>query len=154
MILELLKNKHYSFLLLGAILFLMLFSIKDMNENLVINIHDTYYVISSKDAFVLSGSTFFFTGFFYFIFDFFKVPLFAFLSLIHVYGSLIFISVIFYYFNMALSLESIRSFAVIDTVDYNFRIIISLLIFGFLQLIFVINLITSIFKKLSNLATQ
>jgi hypothetical protein len=154
MILELLRNKHYSLLLLGAILFLILFSIKDMNEKLVINIHDTYYVISSKDAFVLSSSTFFFTAFFYFIFDFFKVPLFAFLSLIHVYGSLIFISIIFYYFNIGLSLESIRSFSIIDTVDYNFRIIISLLIFSILQFLFVINLILSIIKKLSNLAPQ
>jgi O-antigen/teichoic acid export membrane protein len=68
MILELLRNKHYSLLLLGAIFFLILFSIKDTNEKLVINIHDTYYVISSKDAFVLSSSTFFLTGLFYLIY--------------------------------------------------------------------------------------
>lgn len=154
MILEFLKNKYYSLLFLVSIIFLILYFNEYMNENLVINIHDNYYVIKSKHAFVLFGSIFFFTGFFYLIFDFFKIQLFQVLSLIHVYGSLIFISLIFYYLNREMSLESIKRFAVIDTVDYNFRAIISLLIFVGLQLLFVFNFFISIIKKLSNLATQ
>lgn len=154
MILEFLKNKYYSLLLLVSIIFLILYFNEHINENLVINIHDTYYVIKSKHAFVLFGSIFFSAGFFYLIFDFLKIQLFPVLSLIHVYGSLIFISLIFYYFNIGLSLESIKRFAVIDTVDYNFRIIVSLLFFAFFQLIFIINLILSIIKKLSISATQ
>jgi heme/copper-type cytochrome/quinol oxidase subunit 1 len=125
-----------------------------MNENLVINIHDTYYVIKYKHAFVLFGSIFFLAGFFYLIFDFFKIQLFPVLSLIHVYGSLIFISLILYYLNREMSMESIKRFAVIDTVDYNFRTIISLFIFAGLQLLFVLNLFISITKKLSISGTQ
>lgn len=154
MFLEILRNKHYSLLLLGAILFLMLFHIKELNEKLVINIHDTYYVISSKDAFVLSSSTFFLAGLFYLIFDFYKIKLISILSLIHVYGSLIFIPLTFYYFRVGLSLESIQRFGVVDAVDYNLRTIISLLIFAGLQLLFVFNLFISIIKKLSNIATH
>jgi len=114
----------------------------------VINIHDTYYVISSKDAFVLSSSTFFLTGLFYLIFDFYKIKLISILSLIHIYGSLIFISLTFYYFRVGLSLESIQRFGVVDAVDYNTRIIISLLFFVILQLVLVLNLIISTIKKL------
>lgn len=154
MILEFLKNKNYSLLLLVSIMFLILYFNEHINENLVLNIHDTYYVIKSKHAFVLFGSIFFFAGFFYSIFDFFKIQLFPVLSLIHVYGSLIFISLIFYYFNIGLSLESIKRFDVIDTVDYNFRIIVSLLFFAGIQLLFVFNLFISIIKKLSISATQ
>lgn len=97
MILELLKSKSYFLLLLAAILFLILSFIGDKNETLDINVHDTYYVITFQQAYILLCLIFFITGLIYFIFNFFGIQFISILSLIHVYGSLIFIGLFFYY---------------------------------------------------------
>jgi hypothetical protein len=146
--LELLKNRSYYLLFLAATLFLTLSFKVDKNQTLDINVHDTYYIILQQDAFILLFLTFIITGLFYLIFDYCKIQLISFLSFSHTYGSLIFIVLFFYY------LDKINSTSIFNSFDYNFRIIITLLNFVFLQFIFVINLITSIIKKLSNLAPQ
>ncbi|GGD32352.1 hypothetical protein [Flavobacterium orientale] len=151
MILKLLKNKSYFFLLLASILFLVLSYIGDKNEILDINVHDTYYIISRQHSFILLCLIFSTTGLFYFVFDFFKIKFVSILSLVHVYGSLIFIGLFFYYLHLV---NSVEDFPLFDSIDYNFRIIVSLLFFAGLQLLFVFNLFISIIKKLSNLATQ
>lgn len=135
MILELLKNKPYLLLLLVAILFLILSFIGDKNETFVINVHDTYYVINFQHAFILLCLIFFITGLIYFIFNFFEIQFISILSLIHVYGSLIFLGMFFYY------LGKINSSSIFDSIDYNLRTIISLLIFAGLQLLFVFNIL-------------
>lgn len=148
MILELLKNKSYFLLLLASILFLVLFLTIDKNERFVINIYDTYYVAEFQHGFVILFVMFLTTGLFYLICDYFKIKIISILSLSHVYSSLITIGLFFYY------LDKVNSSSIFNSIDYNFRINISLLIFIILQFIFVINLITSIIKKLRNLALQ
>jgi hypothetical protein len=147
----LLKNKPY--LLLLSVSFIMYFFsfIWDKKETLDINIHDTYYIIEFQNGFILLSLSFLTTGLFYLIFDYFKIQLFYFLSRIHIYGSLVIIGLFFFYLH---KINSAEDFQLFDSIDYNFRIIISLLIFVFLQLIFAINLITSIIKKLSNLTSK
>ena len=147
MILELLKNKPYYLLLLAAILFLMLSLTIDKNEMMDINIHDTYFVIAFQDGFILLCLIFFITGLIYLISDV-KIQFVSILSLIHVYGSLFFLGMFFYY------LGKIKTSSIFDSIDYNLRTIISLLIFAGLQLLFVFNFFISIIKKLSNLASQ
>jgi hypothetical protein len=135
MILELLKNKPYFLLLLAAISFLILSFTSDKNETFVVNVHDTYYVITFQHAYILLCLIFFITGLIYFIFNFFEIQFISILSLIHVYGSLIFLGVFFYY------LGKINSSSIFDSIDYNLRTIISLLIFAGLQLLFVFNIL-------------
>jgi len=147
MILDFLKNKHYSLLILVSILFLILSSVGDKSETLDINIHDTYYVITFQHAYILLCLICFITGLIYLISEV-KIHLLSILSLIHVYGSLFFLGMFFYY------LGKINTSSIFDSIDYNLRTIISLLIFVGLQLLFVFNLFISIIKKLSNLASQ
>jgi heme/copper-type cytochrome/quinol oxidase subunit 1 len=135
MILELLKNKPYFLLLLAAISFLILSFIVNKKETLDFNVHDTYYVITFQHAYILLCLIFFITGLIYFIFNFFEIQFISILSLIHVYGSLIFLGVFFYY------LGKINSSSIFDSIDYNLRTIISLLIFAGLQLLFVFNIL-------------
>ena len=148
MILELLKNKPYFLLLLAAILFLILSFIGDKNETFVINVHDTYYVITFQHAYILLCLLFFSSGLINLLFNFFEIKFISILSLIHVYGSLIFLGVFFYY------LGKINSSSIFDSIDYNLRTIFSLLIFVGLQFLIVFNLLISIIKKLSISATQ
>lgn len=135
MILELLKNKPYFLLLLAAISFLILSFTVDKKETLDFNVHDTYYVITFQHAYILLCLIFFITGLIYFIFNFFEIQFISILSLIHVYGSLIFLGIFFYY------LGKINSSSIFDSIDYNLRTIISLLIFAGLQLLFVFNIL-------------
>jgi hypothetical protein len=135
MILELLKNKPYFLLLLAAISFLILSFTSDKNETFVVNVHDTYYIITFQHAYILLCLIFFITGMIYFIFNFFEILFISILSLIHVYGSLIFLGMFFYY------LGKINSSSIFDSIDYNSRTIISLLIFAGLQLLFVFNIL-------------
>lgn len=135
MILELLKNKPYFLLLLAAISFLILSFTVDKKETLDFNVHDTYYVITFQHAYILLCLIFFITGLIYFIFNFFEIQFISILSLIHVYGSLIFLGIFFYY------LGKINSSSIFDSIDYNLRAIISLLIFAGLQLLFVFNIL-------------
>jgi heme/copper-type cytochrome/quinol oxidase subunit 1 len=135
MILELLKNKSYFLLLLAAITFLILSFTVDKKETLDINVHDTYYVITFQHACILLCSIFFITGMIYFIFNFFEIQFISILSLIHVYGTLVFLGMFFYY------LGKINSSSIFDSIDYNSKTIISLLIFAGLQLLFVFNIL-------------
>lgn len=148
MILEFIKNKHYYLFLLASILFLILSFMGDKDETLDINVHDTYYIISRQHSFILLCLIFLTTGLFYFVFYFFKIQFVSILSLVHVYGSLFFLGIFFYY------LGKINSSSIFDSIDYNLRTIISLFIFAGLQLLFVFNLFISIIKKLSYSATQ
>lgn len=147
MILELLKNKPYFLLLLAAISFLILSFTGDKNETLNINVHDTYYVITFQHAYILLCLVFLITGLIYLI-SVVKIQFVSILSLIHVYGSLFFLGIFFYY------LDRINTSSIFDSINYNLRTIISLLIFAGLQLLFVFNLFISIIKKLSISATQ
>ena len=147
MILELLKNKPYFLLLLAAISFLILSFTGDKNETLDINVHDTYYVITFQHAYILLCLIFFITGLIYLISDV-KIQFVSILSLIHNYGSLFFLGIFFYY------LDRINTSSIFDSINYNLRTIISLLIFAGLQLLFVFNLFISIIKKLSISSTQ
>lgn len=135
MILGLLKSKPYFLSLLAAISFLILSFTSDKNETFVVNVHDTYYVITFQHAYILLCLIFFITGLIYFIFNFFEIQFISILTLIHVYGSLIFLGIFFYY------LGKINSSSIFDSIDYNLRTIISLLIFAGLQLLFVFNIL-------------
>jgi heme/copper-type cytochrome/quinol oxidase subunit 1 len=135
-------------LLLAAITFLILSFTVDKKETLDINVHDTYYVITFQHAYILLCLIFFITGLIYLIFNFFEIQFISILSLIHIYGSMIFLGMFFYY------LGKINSSSIFDSIDYNLRTIISLFIFAGLQLLFVFNLFISIIKKLSYSATQ
>lgn len=146
--LELLKRKSYFLLLLTSFLFLVLFLTTNVNERFVVNIHDTYYVVEFQHCFILLFLTFLTSGVLYLASSFFKIQLFSFLSMIYIYGSLVFIGLFFYYLNNA------NSSSIFNSIDYSFRMNISLLIFIILQFIFAINLITSIIKKLSNLTSK
>jgi len=147
----LLKSKPYLLLLFVSIIMYVFSFNWDKKETLDINIHDTYYIIEFQNGFILLCLSFLTTGLIYLIFDYFKIQLFYFLSRIHIYGSLVFIGLFFFYLN---KINSAEDFQLFDSIDYNFRIIISLLLFVFLQFIFLLNLIISIIKKLSSSATQ
>jgi hypothetical protein len=138
MILELLKNKSYFLLLLAAISFLILSFTCYKNETFVVNVHDTYYVITFQHAYILFSLILFIIGLIYLIFNFFKIQFNLILSLSHVYSSLVFIGLFFYYLNRA---NSVKEFPLFDSIDYNLRTIISLLIFVGLQLLFIFNIL-------------
>ena len=138
-------------LLLVAILFLILSFIGDKNETFVINVHDTYYVITFQHAYILLCLLFFSTGLINLLFNFFEIQFISILSLIHIYGSLIFIGLFFYYLYR---INSAEGFPIFESWTDNFMIIISLLIFMILQFIFIMNLIIPIIKKLHNLASE
>lgn len=151
MILELLKNKPYCLFLLASILFLIVTFTVDKNETLDINIHDTYYIILFKDVSILLSLLFFALVIIYVVLDFFRIQLFSIFSSVHVYGSLISVLLIFYYFY---KIQTEKDFQIFNTIDYNFRLFFSMLLFLFLQVILIINLVASIIKKLSNLTPQ
>lgn len=114
----LLKSKPYLLLLFVSIIMYVFSFIWDKKETLDINIHDTYYILEFQNGFILLSLSFLITGLIYLIFDYFKIQLFYFLSYIHIYGSLVFIGLFFFYLN---KINSAEDFQLFDSIDYNFQ---------------------------------
>lgn len=128
------KDVPYFLLVITAItLFFIRFFISE-KSNLNINVGDTYFVASMKDAIVLLGIVFLFFGVFYWLSDKFKFSLNAVLSNIHIFGTLI-LSLLFFFFNYK-SVQKLKQTPVfseiMNSVDYNSYMIFCLMAIIFL----------------------
>ncbi len=139
---------HLFSIITAVILFFIRFFINE-KSNLNINVGDTYFVASLKDAIVLFGIVFLFLGIFYWLSDEFKFSLNAFLSNTHIFGTLI-LSFLFFFFNY----KSVRKLKqtpvfseIMNSVDYNSYLIFCLIAIIFLQFLFIINIFVAIFKR-------
>jgi heme/copper-type cytochrome/quinol oxidase subunit 1 len=130
------------------ILFFIRFFVSEEN-NLTVNVYDTYFVASLKDAIVLFGIVFLFFGIFYKLSDKFKFSLNAVLSNIHIFGTLI-LSFLFFFFNYK-NIQKLNQKPVFteiwDSVDYNSYMIFCLTAIIFLQFLFIINIFASLLKR-------
>ena len=134
-----------------TLLFLGLFLISGENSNTSINIHDTYYVISSADLYFL----FFFLFLLYGIIDFLtknsRFLLFA-CSLaltISVVWSFIFVD----YLDKK-QLSEVDFHSLLDQPDYNFYLLIVLFILFITQVLFFINIFAVLITKLTRLLSR
>ncbi|CAH8283166.1 hypothetical protein EV196_102141 [Mariniflexile fucanivorans] len=111
-------------------------------DSIVINIHDTYYVISNLDFIILSGSFYVIIGFIYWILSKSSLNLNVFLTKIHtttsIFCFLIFMIGIFYY-----SITENKFIMLDDSLSMDAFIVIIFIIFSFIQILFIINLCTS-----------
>jgi heme/copper-type cytochrome/quinol oxidase subunit 1 len=143
------KDVPYFILIITAvILFFIRFFISE-KSNLNINVGDTYFVASLKDAIDLFGIVFFFFGIFYWLSDKFKFQLNAVMSNIHIFGTLV-LSFLFFFFNYksAQKLHQKPVFTeILNSIDFNSYLIFCLIAIIFLQFLFIINIFVAIFER-------
>ncbi len=127
----------------------MIFSIgtyyKISEDMIVLNIHDTYFVLSNFDASIIFASLFNLIGFIYWILSKTKLKLNPFLTKIHSITSIS--CVIMFYIGMFYynSIKTENEFPLFDdTIDNNSFITLFFIIFFVIQILFFINLCNSI----------
>lgn len=143
------KGKPYLLLVVGALVLFISSFILEGKNNLSLNIGDTYFVVLLKEAIVVFFFLFLILGFFYWLSEKFKIPLFTIFSNIHIFGTLI-LTVLFFYFNYKNSetLNSTKTLAdILNRTDYNSYLIFSLTAIIFLQFLFIINIFVALIKK-------
>jgi len=143
------KERPYFLLVISAlILFVSSFFVSGKN-NLILNIGDTYFVASLKDAIILFFILFLFSGVFYWLSEKFKISLNTGLSNIHIFGTLILLF-LFFFFNYKREQTLNQTPVMLDItvgVDYNSYLIFSLMAIIFLQFLFIINIFATLLKK-------
>ena len=127
----------------------MIFSIgtyyKISEDMIVLNIHDTYFVLSNFDASIIFASLFNLIGFIYWILSKTKLKPNPFLTKIHSITSIS--CVIMFYIGMFYynSIKTENEFPLFDdTIDNNSFITLFFIIFFVIQILFFINLCNSI----------
>lgn len=137
-----LKN-HY--LLLITSLILLFLGILFNEETFDINVHDTYYVISSNHLYWLISFLLFFFFLIYLLFDKAEINFGHHFSKIHIFGTLI--SVVGLLFPYSLLFAS-TEFPLFDNFQYiNLSMAISILVFLMLQILFIINIFVILTKR-------
>jgi heme/copper-type cytochrome/quinol oxidase subunit 1 len=143
------KETPYFLLIITAItLFVIRFFVGKKNY-IIVNIYDTYFVVSLKYAIISFGILFLFFGVFYWILEKYKFSLYAILSNIHIFGTVI-LSFLFFFFNykniQKLNQKTVFT-QILNSVDYNSYLIFCLMAIIFLQFLFIINIFVSLLKK-------
>ena len=143
------KDMPYLLFVITAITLFFIRFFVSKTSTLIVNVYDTYVVASLKDAIVLFCILFLFFGAFYWLSDNFKFSLITVLSNIHIFGTLIF-SFLFFFFNYkrVQTLNQKPVFAEnMNVVDYNSYLIFCLMAIIFLQFLFIINIFAAVLKK-------
>lgn len=148
------KKKPYLLLFITAFLLLIFSFYSNSQESLSLNVGDTYYVVSNIDFYRFYSILLLVLGLLYLILDKAKVVLFLFISFVHVFGTLVlYLLLIYFNYQNSLEYQEPTFHQLNDLPDYNSYLIIILLVFLFLQILFIINIFVSIIKKLRNSAT-
>lgn len=144
--------KPYYLFLLAVIIFIGLCFFASNESTLDINVHDTYYIIAHSHLYISLAVILFTVFTFYWSIDNAKIKLIAFLSDIHIYGTLITIIGMFFPYRLIFKPSNLQLY---DDMQYvNICLTIAGLLFLFLQFVFIINIFVSITKKLCNSATE
>ncbi len=149
------KFKTYFLLLISTLVFFILSFCVSKEASFTLNIKDTYYVIPEPDFYIGSSILTFISGLIYFILDMANVKLISILSKIHIYTTLILIvALIFFNYKNNLDFKSVKFEDFMSQIDYNFYIIISLILVFSLQFFFLINIFVAQIKNLRNIAAK
>lgn len=143
------KFKSYFFLLISALVFFVISFCVLKQETFMLNIKDTYYVISKPDFYHGIAILCFTSGLVYFVLDKSNVKLISILSKTHVFGTLVSILLLlFFNYKNNLDVKAVRFGDIINQFDYNSCVGISLIVILFLQFLFLINIFVSQIQKL------
>lgn len=142
------KFKTY-YLLLITSLILLLLGLFEKECIYDYNVHDTYYVIACNHLHWLVSVLLICFFIIYIFFDFGKVYLIKILSKLHIFGSLFSLLIIIFPYSR---IYNQSDFALYDEFIWiNISIMVSFLIFLFLQLLFIINIFVSLIKKMKSI---
>ncbi|WP_284651674.1 hypothetical protein [Flavobacterium terrisoli] len=152
------KRKPYLLLFTEVLVLLSYFIVgNNDDDNFAVNVHDTYFVMSKNDMILFLIVLLSFSGIIYWMMTKFKVAVNMVLANSHIFGTL-FLTALLFYFNYQDSLQLFTNVNNIDDLlnptDYNFYIIITLMLIALLQVLFIINIFVAIIKKLCNSATK
>lgn len=144
--------------LLFFIFALLLYACSFITANeraLDINIADTYYITREKELLLFFSLFLLFLGALYLLMDLFRFPMVLLLSKIHVYGTLLFSLVFaFYYWKVQIPDLPERYYTITSfPEDGNFKVLTTLLLIIFIQILFIINIFVSITKRIKAQAT-
>ncbi len=150
------RRKPYILLFIFELILLIYTLFRKNNNSLTINIYDVYYVIREIDLLILVISFVTFFSIVYLFFDFVKFKMILILSKIHVYGTLLmFLFFYILYYKMQVPVIPDKKFIFANyPKDYNFFIVIILLLIIFLQLLFIINILVSLLKRMKLFSTS
>jgi hypothetical protein len=144
---KMLKLKSYILLFIAALSLIIYSFVSDEQDNLRINIHDTYYVMTKIDSYKFFSAFLLGLALLYLLLDVFRLKLFSILNLIHIYGTLMLFGLLNYYnYYNSLVYKSVNLNGLFDVVDYNSYIVITVFAIIFLQFLFIINIFASLIK--------
>lgn len=141
-----LRRKPYILLLVAAFMMLVHSFVSQTSESIVINIHDTYYVIAFIHWYQLYSVFILLLACIYLILDKVKINLYFWLSFIHIIGTIMLFFIINYY-NYMHSLEYCSPTEIFERQDYSLYLNNSLIAILSLQFLFFINIFVSIIEK-------
>ena len=145
---KMILRKAYTLLFVVAFLLLIYSFYSNSVQSYSLNIADTFYVISNIDFYRFYAALLLILGLLYFTLDRTKVVLLSLLSLLHIFGTLVlYLLLIYFNYQNSLEYQGPTFHQLNDLPDYNSYIIITLLIFIFLQILFIINIFVSIIKN-------
>ncbi|MBP0905316.1 hypothetical protein ACFSKN_17645 [Mariniflexile gromovii] len=139
------SKTYFWFVFTAVIIFIIGMFYKTSEDVIVLNNHDTYFVISNFDASIIFASIFALIGFIYWILSKTSLKLNTLLSKIHSIASIscvIMFSIGIFYYNKIKTENEFPLFN--DTIDNHSFITLSFIIFSFIQMLFITNLCTSI----------
>lgn len=144
------RKPYLLFLITASLLLCYSFSAED-SKTLDINIGDTYYVIGEKFLIALLVVVTGVLGLLYGILDGIKLSLKARWSVIHIYGSILLLFPLLYFAYQSAVIEMVvKSDALLQRPDYNYRLFVVLMLFALLQVLFLMNIFAAVSKRLRN----
>ena len=144
------KKSYYLFFTVTLFFSVLMFFSNNQNCS-SLNIHATYIVVGNADLY------FFFMVFnlllasVYLMIEQFQIKLHQLFCNIHTYTTLV-LQLIFFFYNYKNNTEN--QFNIFETVDYNTRLMLVLLMIIMIQILLIINIFVSLIKRLSNSASQ